>query len=465
MATVRIAIATLLVGDGWNCALPMWCAASDWAAQIIGGATLVVLTATRNTTALLDKPCGNATNSARFVQTPSAIVKAAQYMQRRHGLEVHWQVLLKFAAFGLDFDLVLFADLDVLLAPPESDANNFLERSMWDAAIAAFLNNDDALVSASPDMSSPVNTGLMLLKPHPDVVELAVALMKNCTWTKATGFDRANSPRSRGAGNLTRLAWGTGLSEAATMRVLSETHMWKHNTWEFVGGRTDQGLMWELLYLRMQRGTWAASAGRSRNGGTPCTATTSSDAAATYAPWPSTYAPQPSACWRASHFWGTFKPWQSAELAGPAAVYLWRLFDFFPEAMAYNRSQQKAAGLTGGRRPSPPLDHGSCLQHLARLAFHLQATGKWKLKEKSKWTRFIVLPTSTPGVVAEAGPASGTSGKGLPTAAAATAATTAAATATAAAAKEISSLQIDANASHAERTTSKLQPLSPPPTM
>jgi hypothetical protein len=134
----------------------------------------------------------------------------------------------------------VWADLDVLLAPTEPSLSNVPDRAMWERAAAAFLRQDELLVSASPDYSSPVNTGIMLLKPHRPIVAMAAALMHGCTWTNATGFDGAGSPRARGAGNLTRLTWGTGFAEASTMRVLTSTTMWSKNTWDFVSGMSDQ---------------------------------------------------------------------------------------------------------------------------------------------------------------------------------------------------------------------------------
>ena len=42
--------------------------------------------------------------------------------------------------------------------------------------------------------------------------------------------------------------------------LLHRTSMFERNDWHFTGGSLDQGLLFYLLYLRHQRGTWATSA-------------------------------------------------------------------------------------------------------------------------------------------------------------------------------------------------------------
>lgn len=170
--------------------------------------------------------------------------------------------------------------------------------SNWERSVGAFLASD-ALFAATPDHSSPLNMGVWLAKPREWLFRAAVRCLHNCSWEAERGFNSISRPRriASNAPLLRRLAAGVGDGSANSlgnhstpvfsikdafrlaMRLMRGTTFYKRNTWHFVSGNLDQGLLFYLMYLRYGVGTWSS-------------------------PFPR----EPESVY-VNHYWGPGKPW------------------------------------------------------------------------------------------------------------------------------------------------------------
>lgn len=233
---------------------------------------------------------------------------------------------------------LLQVDIDADLAP----AYHPFRLDVWSRHIAAFMSSDFLFVGV-PDHSSPVNGGVWLAKPRRWLYAEALALMRNCTFSFAHGFNDVGAPRSLRL-DLGALQLGAGGGNYAT-DLLHRTSMFEHNDWKFTGGSLDQGLLFYLIYLRHNRGTWATSASMAKK----------------------------RDLWKVSHFWGAFKPWRRSGKA--RANYLKRL-----------------AAL-----PSSNETLTRCVREMRELEAELRREGAWEADDKLGWIphEMPVLPALT----------------------------------------------------------------------
>lgn len=295
----RVGIATLWDGSvDHECALPLWCQQArklqkhlppPWEARL-------VIMAPQQSAECPD---------AEFAWRNETLTGSTEYLTRlgRAASEGSWAylrsaVMLKWQMFALtQFDLVLYADVDVDLAPSRGRLPAPRE---FNATATAFLLSS-ALVVSSPDHASPSNTGVLLLKPRRWLYNAALHLMRRGSWTTQRGFDGVGKPiRLFGyrpallaqleAGMLDGSKEGSRrLPGMQASSLLNRTEMMRGNTWAFTGGNLDQGSFWHLLYHVHGVGTWARRSGS----------------------------------WSVDHFWGPMKPWTKGGAAAP--IYLKRL--------------------------------------------------------------------------------------------------------------------------------------------
>jgi len=177
-SSMHTAIATIFDGSElYTCALPLWCQQATHLAALMGNSTVVVVT--RNASA--DCP----TAQMRWGSAASRAMRAAMMYLRRHEVlggwrKLGWAVLLKISVMALtDFDLILFADLDVDVRPGSFSI------AEWRSSTRSFLQSRAEFVGTS-DHESPVNTGLWLAKPSTSAFHEGLALLRT-TWTAARG--------------------------------------------------------------------------------------------------------------------------------------------------------------------------------------------------------------------------------------------------------------------------------------
>lgn len=218
---------------------------------------------------------------------------------------------------------ILVTDLDVDLflhsrgVPPlERDgAPGVLLRHALTTLVELFVRSNTTLI-ASADYHSPINTGVMWLKPSRRVYELGLRTLRTGSFDPARGFDGVGPPRR--AINWSRVP-------ARLVSSLGRPVMTRRDTWNFVASTGDQGLFVYVYLVREAAATLELAAHR--------------------APWLSRHLDEqfarnrswwrsargrgaarraPFGGWGVHHFFGGHKPWR-----GTARCR--RYFDFFDE--------------------------------------------------------------------------------------------------------------------------------------
>ena len=283
---LRLALATLWDGNlRYACALPLWCrSAANFAKVIATDVTTVIIT-----------PNWTKAQGCEGARTywPEDVHDAMQGYLKRHThlmfVRTMAHTILKLAIVSLtNYDLVFYSDLDVDTHSRWAPTND-----NWQRQLEAFVRSS-VYVAASADHSSPINTGVMLVKPREWLHQETLRVLRNnLTFERTVGFNNVGRPSTYFV-NVSRLAsggYGTGKNAADTAsKRLNRTQGYSKNEWNFVGAPIDQGLFWYLFYVRGDYGTWTSSGGL-------------------------------------DHFWGPYKPWRpSGEgRASSMSRYLWRL--------------------------------------------------------------------------------------------------------------------------------------------
>ena len=153
-----------------------------------------------------------------------------------------WQLSLKWNVLGwTQYDAVLFVDMDAELLPlGVYDHAQAVAR--WVALLHNFVQSPRARVVALPDHSTPVNTGLMLLRPDRALYDDGVRVMRGCHYNSSHG-------------------WHGGSLEVAAPRILARLRglhtqrprwhpaVWQNvQRWAFYAAGTDQGFFYHMLY-------------------------------------------------------------------------------------------------------------------------------------------------------------------------------------------------------------------------
>ena len=267
---LSVAIATLWDGSpSYECALLLWCRSAMSLARLVNASLVVVGTTEQS----VDCPLASYVWPADVADAAAAY---SAYLAKWQGRVPHTgrvrrlrgilcePNLLKISLLGMtQFDVVLFADLDVDVAPDGHDRNRLpakLSSIAWRAGVAAFASSR-ALITASPDKEAPVNMGSFLMKPRRWAYLRLLSELRTLTFTPMCGFNGAGRPRDLNI-DLASLSLGLGtVCCAAAASLLNRTRMITNNTWSFAGGATDQGLLWWFFYVELRVGTWAATDG------------------------------------------------------------------------------------------------------------------------------------------------------------------------------------------------------------
>ena len=304
MSSERLRVAVATVWDGgakFECALTLWCASAAALLSAVGGGGSIVVLGTEKAS----PECA----AARYVLPKRSAEAVRAYDVVRRGGVGKFINVLKVALFAFfEYDVVLFSDLDVDLAPwptpwaalgrrPEAESA-WLAR--WHASIDAFMRSRVQLV-ASPDHASPISTGVMLLKPCGWLHEAALSLLRrNLSFSPESGFNGCGASH-RLAMDERVLAAGFGprnasAAERAVHARLLRTTARTSGAWRFAAADIDQGLFYYFFYsLHRGHATWAE-------------------------------ANSPS--WNVDHYWGPLKPWRPSgidHMPTSAVRYLWRL--------------------------------------------------------------------------------------------------------------------------------------------
>jgi len=142
-------------------------------------------------------------------------------------------------------ETVLFLDSDVDAAWYASAAS--LRRLGLAAKLDAFARDAACDLCATPDHSTPVNTGVMLLKPSAAIYEEGLAVLRTLAFNKTNGFNHSGPVRQAIEPTIEALP-----SERARLRLRGSA-AYVDNTWNFICGDADQGLFTTVYLARHRR--------------------------------------------------------------------------------------------------------------------------------------------------------------------------------------------------------------------
>jgi hypothetical protein len=245
--------------------------------------------------------------------------KTAHRGARSLNNEWHTKVdLLKWHVIALTaYDVVLYTDSDVDVFPPSapvplraqsawaahaiSPSFEAAAEEAWTTQLYEFISNPHLQLAASSDGDSPVNCGVLLVKPNRSTFALGLDVLRRGAYNVTHGFDLAGRPRT-----LLQFAARRG-----RRLPFGNTQMVHDDTWDFVGGNAGQGLF-SFVYLLTLRNALHHSRHHRR-----C-----SD-------------------YRFHHFWGGSKPWRLKR-----ETFCFPYFDFLLSA---DTPVQPPAGANAGR--------------------------------------------------------------------------------------------------------------------
>ena len=260
-----------------HCGFVKWCHSASLFAKLpffanIGGAEVVVLT---DAISAAREEC--AASAARYMLYDAALKRevAAWAPERRRtkrmpDSDFSTRALLKWQLVGLlEYTYVFYTDIDTDLffdtagAPPPRGSRHWgiLERA-WTTRFDAFKAGGDELI-ASQDAHSPINTGVMLLKPSASTYELGRQALRSGRFNLRRGWNFTGPPQRVLPLHSLQAPFGcvgSPLFRGRTLTCaewaqdeLNHTVMVRENEWDFVGGDADQGLF-TYIYLVVLRG-------------------------------------------------------------------------------------------------------------------------------------------------------------------------------------------------------------------
>ena len=203
-----------------------------------------------------------------------------------------------------EYTAILCVDLDVDLflytggVPPAAGTveAEVLEHAVT-AALGAFLNDTQIELVARADFHSPINLGVVWLKPSKATHDLGMRVLEAGTFDPELGWERVGSPRRAVA--LDRLPPAVRHRVRADF-LASRTIMLRDDSWKFVSAEGDQGLF-AYVYLVLKGAQTLSSSG---------------DAAPWGRGWPL------GQRWIVHHLFYAHKPWAPWARCGPYFDFL-----------------------------------------------------------------------------------------------------------------------------------------------
>lgn len=187
---------------------------------------------------------------AQLVTSWSKLVNYTQAMPWTRWLS--YAAMFKWQCFKLvEYAVIIFTDVDVDfflstsgMPPPIASARGRqLQKTLTDD-LNLFVNNGSLELLASSDVHSPINTGVMVLKPSEVVYERGLRVLQRARFDRALGFDMIGRPQHA----------LSHLKQSEYWPYLERTRMLTQNDWNFVGGHACQGLFVHV-FLAMSRRT------------------------------------------------------------------------------------------------------------------------------------------------------------------------------------------------------------------
>lgn len=236
-----------------GCALVLWCERADRLRRALHSGlgwnvTLVLVGASAAAAA----HCPRAHTRRLAVDEP--LMQALRASSIEHGARCAAATdvnMLKLSVIGcVEFDLVLFSDVDINLMP----ANDLKPAMARWGKMAPRLHAERAIrFVANADAMSPVNGGLWLVKPSRPTLNAMLRALRRCRWNVSHGWDLVGPPQSLGLSP--RHPDGQAVSTDVG-DVPERSDAYRRNDWSFVNGGTDQGFLWFWFYVRRDQGRY-----------------------------------------------------------------------------------------------------------------------------------------------------------------------------------------------------------------
>lgn len=177
------------------------------------------------------------------------------------------------AIFLTDIDVDLFFASGGNIPTRGTRSLRLLERA-WGRAYVDFRRCANVSLIGSADFVTPINTGVLLVKPNASTYNLGISVLRTRRWDVLRGFNFSGAPRE--VIRVSRLP-------RRSADILSKTVLLQGNHWAVTGGDTDQGLF-AYVFLGLLRGVSFRHTGHRFADGTRAAAFV-------------------------NHFWGGAKPW------------------------------------------------------------------------------------------------------------------------------------------------------------
>ncbi|KAL1510250.1 hypothetical protein AB1Y20_006574 [Prymnesium parvum] len=171
---------------------------------------------------------------------------AARWFARMAPTLFKWELMAK----GAMYDAILFSDLDVDLSPPWLESAHV--RAEWHQSLSRLRSKLNSAPSgarasvrlvASPDWSSPVNAGLMLLLPPPDLtIFLDGISILHAPFNVSHGFNLSGTPLDLFGSRKLRRTDDSILMHAGAPAIID------NSKWDFVGADVDQGFFLYMMH-------------------------------------------------------------------------------------------------------------------------------------------------------------------------------------------------------------------------
>ncbi|KAL1515501.1 hypothetical protein AB1Y20_002124 [Prymnesium parvum] len=267
---LRLGLATLSFGEQ-VCAMARWCQAAGRLRWTLEGAwqvhVLILRSARRRARLRHADFCAGAEvvpmDEGLHAAAASCLgrgVRAGYHTAMPVGVMLKWQFVGMRA-----YDAVLFADQDTDIFPFETDAPALRRR--WQQMLPVFLRPRHSLrvdgvpsrtaamrLLTSTDQSSPVNTGLMLIKPTPWLYQDGLRVLRSCAVNKSHGWGYVGKPRMQ---RITPRYFSATAGGSTTVRPhVNQAYFWFTDV-NRTGAMTKQlGFFWYMFFLRHNLGVY-----------------------------------------------------------------------------------------------------------------------------------------------------------------------------------------------------------------
>ena len=136
------------------------------------------------------------------------------------------------------YDVLVFADIDLELMPIAEHPSGWVGAT-WHAALARMARQSRIRLLADPDVYSPINGGLMLVKPAPHIYQDGLQVLRSCRFNATHGWEHVGMRPSLVGGHISPF-------------------LESRRAWDFGGAGTEQGFIFYMLWMRHRVGAYGA---------------------------------------------------------------------------------------------------------------------------------------------------------------------------------------------------------------